>query len=379
MKIIFAETHYWDSGPRVDSHHLAMHMARRGHDVLYLSSPVSALHFLQGRNFSHKWRRAVHYGGRGQVVQERLRALVPLTWAPVQPRSPFDSDQQLERMLRWTTPQLERTIRDLGFGRPEAVIIQSLFFAHLPRMFTGVPIFYRMTDDFNSFPGMPRSLLAAEKNLVRQARLVTVTARRLMERARSLDAPRVEMLAHGVDSEFFAGACRPGRPRRVVYVGAIDRWFDSRMVAAAAQAVPEAEFVLAGPVGPAADLSAVRGMKNVRIAGPVQHDRLPELFAQARVGIIPFHRTPLIESVSPLKMLEYLAAGLSVISTRWSELENMNAPATLVDTPEAFAQAVAQGLNRELNEEGIKFAAGHSWSSRAELLETFIQSIAGRD
>lgn len=375
MKLILAETHYWESAPRVDSHHLARHLARRGHEILYLSAPISPFHFLQRQNWRHKWRRLMRYGGSGREVAERLRAIVPFSWLPAQIQGSASAGAALERSLRATTPSLPALIRRLGFSTPDALMIQSLYYAQLPEILPGVPVIYRMTDDFEHFPGMPHALLRAEAPLARRAKVVTVPAITLQERARAMGAPRVELLAHGVDAEMFRPpdeCLRAAAPRKVVYAGAIDAWFHAEMVAQAAQKLPDVQFDLAGPPSPHANLDPLRALPNVRLLGPKPYESLPALFHGAAVGIIPFRRSPLIDVVRPLKMLEYLAAGLAVVSTRWPELEQMGAPATLIVTPEQFAQAVAQSLENRRPMESIAFAEKYSWAECARQVEQLV-------
>jgi|GEM_PF-1529534 len=405
MKLILAETHYWDSAPRVDSHHLALHLARRGHEILYLSSPASIFHLLQRKNWHHKWRRLTRYCGMGQVIIPNLRAIVPLTWAPVQARYPLDSPAQLRRSLAWTTPSLRKTIHKLGFASPDALLIQSLFFANLPDWFPDTPVLYRMTDDFDAFPGMPRALVQAEAPLVQRAELVTVCSEFLIARAKAMRAKRIELLPHGVDIDLFEQPLKTSSPAsdrpRVIYVGAIDSWFRADCVAEAARRLPQVDFEIAGPVG-AADLSALANMPNVRMVGPVPFAQVPQFMHGAKVGIIPFKRTPLIEPVRPLKLFEYLAAGLNVVATRWTELESVQklwckplassdtpelwcrlpacsdaqAPLILADSAQEFASAVERALHEPSSDAGRQFASENSWSRRADELEAMIRSIS---
>jgi len=377
MILIFAETHFWDSAPRVDSHYLAREMARRGHSILYLSAPVSPLHWLGPGGWRRAWARIARYGGSGRPVEPNLRCLCPFTFAPVNARFPLDSDWLLRRSLDWTAPPLRRTMRRLGFGRPHALIVQSLFFAPLARSLAGAPLIYRMTDDFEAFPGMPRALRRAEPPLLRAAALATASSHRLAERCRRLGARRVELLPHGVDLAKYRNIDMDfaRRPKRAAYVGALDSWFYAEMAAEAARRLPDWRFEIAGPAGPAADLAPLRSLPNARILGPIAHDRVPDFLGQARIGLIPFRRTALIESVHPLKLYEYLAAGLNVVAARWDELERMNAPLRMADTPAGFADAAAEAALEPCNAAGRAYAAEADWSRRAARLEALIESL----
>jgi hypothetical protein len=70
---------------------------------------------------------------------------------------------------------------------------------------------------------------------------------------------------------------------------------------------------------------------------------MPSYLQHADMGIIPFdvrnHRE-LIDAVNPLKVYEYLAAGLPVVATDWLELSLLNLPIHRCRTPEEFVAGI---------------------------------------
>jgi Glycosyl transferases group 1 len=90
------------------------------------------------------------------------------------------------------------------------------------------------------------------------------------------------------------------------------------------------------------------------------------------VGLIPFdvrnHRD-LVRGVNPLKLYEYAAAGLPVVSVAWPELRNLNAPIELADEPEDFIQAIDRMLASPPPADALKaFAAQHDWGAALDRL-----------
>src|SRR5260370_705736 len=83
---------------------------------------------------------------------------------------------------------------------------------------------------------------------------------------------------------------------------------------------------LAGAMWPPAlrdELERSAGWPRVRYLGRVDHGRVAEVLARAKVGIIPLHPHPAYRDALPVKLFEYLAAGLAVISIdvpRWREV-----------------------------------------------------------
>jgi len=62
------------------------------------------------------------------------------------------------------------------------------------------------------------------------------------------------------------------------------------------------------------------------------------------VGLIPFEVNELTRAVNPIKLREYLAAGLSVVSAPLPEVKLYEDMVELADTPATFAVAVEKAL-----------------------------------
>src|SRR5690606_31973231 len=108
----------------------------------------------------------------------------------------------------------------------------------------------------------------------------------------------------------------------IVYSGAVDDRIDFPLVAKVAQKLPDVNFVFIGPCSQ--KLKTNQLPNNVKFIGEVQHEELPDYLRSADAGMIPFDVTDgakRVSGVRPLKMLEYMSAGLPVITASWSETE----------------------------------------------------------
>jgi glycosyltransferase involved in cell wall biosynthesis len=87
---------------------------------------------------------------------------------------------------------------------------------------------------------------------------------------------------------------------------------DLDLVRATALARPRWSFVLVGKQ--ATGMGAVRDLPNVRLLGQKPYTLLPAYCRGFDVGIIPFRTNDLTRRANPLKLREYLAAGLPVVT-----------------------------------------------------------------
>jgi len=275
--------------------------------------------------------------------------------------------------LRATVPPFGPVIGRHGFDQPDLLWLSASRFSFpLMSMVRAGATAYRMSDDWASFPDVPRSLIDLEAEIIDRVDAVFVTARILEERVR-LRRPDVVYLPNGVDDVFFDAppgdddlTARHARPR-VVFAGTLGEWIDFEAVALTARRLPHATVLLVGPGRVPRDTLLPA---NVHLTGPVPYERLPAMIHACDAGIVPFRRTPRTEAASSNKVFQYLAAGLPVIASRTHELERSGSPAVLCDSPGEFADAVAAavaspGTGRQTR---VDFAREHTWARRFDVI-----------
>jgi glycosyltransferase involved in cell wall biosynthesis len=283
--------------------------------------------------------------------------------------------------LDLTVPSLRRKLDRAGFSEVDLLWLAtgSPFLPLLDRIRHRGSL-YRLSDETSAFPETPRSYRDLEEEVLRRVDRVVATAGSLAERARRLN-PRVLLLPNGVDMRRFSGIAREaprsreqGRRPRIVYVGALDSWLDTAVIASLSRGIPEAEIFLAGPDRTGAEWR--RGLPGVVAGGSVPPDRVPELLAGSDVGIIPFKDTPLTRAIHPVKLYEYLAAGLPVVATDLEEIRRIGSPAILVRSESDWVDAVRGALPLGKLPEHVAFAARHDWSRRFADLLSFLDEPA---
>ena len=372
----------WDAELWTNQQHLMSRLARENR-VLFVESLGLRQPQLAGKDLKRILRR-LRRGVAPPREADGLHVLSPL----VIPLHRFRLVRELNRrLLPWL---VRRAVRRLGMERPilwgYVPQAEALLGALDPSL-----VVYHCVDDIAAQPGIDgASFRAAETRFAGRADLVLASAPSLAARMRTLagnvlDAPNV------ADTALFARALEPGpvdaaldalpHPR-VVFTGAVVATkLDVPLLVELARARPQWSFALVGPVGPGdprTDVSALAAEPNVHLLGPRAYAELPHVLRGADVGLIPYARNELTDAIVPMKVYEYLAAGLPVVATALPSIVGVAEVATAAD-----AAGLAALIDNALGHDGparraarSQAAEAHSWDARLGEIAAAIEALA---
>lgn len=374
--IVCVGTADWQTELPINQHQLMGRLAARNR-VLFVESLGLRRPQLAGRDLRRIWRRLLR-GLRGvRPAAGGVHVLSPL----VLPFHGHASVRALNRRL--LRAQVRRAVRRLGFGRP-------LLWGYAPQaealldVLDPGPVVYHCVDDVAAQKGVDaESFQASEERFARRADLVLASAPALAERMRLL-SENVLYAPNVADTGLFATALDEGpvdpavdslpRPRLVFQGAIVATKLDVGLLAELAALRPAWSIVLVGPRGagdPGGDLSPLDGAPNIHFAGPRDASELPVVLRGADAGLIPYAINDLTRSVFPMKVYEYLAAGLPAIATPLPALAGVEGVDRVHDASELVA-AVERGLSLDTPQrrrERSAAAAAHSWEARIEEIE----------
>ena len=162
---------------------------------------------------------------------------------------------------------------------------------------------------------------------------------------------------------------------RIGFAGGVSECCDLALVQAVAEANPQGSVVLVGPVS--VDLSLLTS-PNIHVLGNRPYATLPAYVQAFDVGIIPYVLNDWTRAVDPLKLLEYLAAGIPVVSTPIPEVHKYASVITCASSPTAFAHAVVAacvGDRLELRQARQDVARQQTWERRAAQFLDIVKSL----
>jgi len=251
-------------------------------------------------------------------------------------------------------------------------------------------LIYYCVDEYSQFTGADRTaILDMERRLMEKADLVVVSAGRLYETKRACNANTV-LITHGVDVDHFRTACLEETPIPeeaaklpgpvIGFYGLIEDWVDLEVIRHMATARPEWSFLMIGEVK--TDTSGVRDLPNVHFTGRRRYQSLPGYCRKIDIALLPFVVNELTLAANPLKVREYLAAGLPVVATPLPEVQRLGSLVRAATTPEEFlhqCDALLASGRRGPDLAASRQMDSESWDGKVEILSELIARLPGRE
>jgi len=248
-------------------------------------------------------------------------------------------------------------------------------------------VIYHCVDEFAEFTGTNKAALVdMERRLIEKADAVIVSSGRLRQ-TKCTQGVQTFLVTHGVDVAHFRKACCPDTvipadiasiPAPIIgFFGLIEDWVDLRLVRFLAQARPQWSFALIGKL--ATDDSPLRGLPNVHLLGRKDYQQLPAYCKAFDVALLPFIVNELTLAANPLKLREYLAAGLPVVASAIPEAERLGRLLRIARTDHEFLEQIddvlAEGLPADLRLRISGSMETEGWDRKVEDLSRIVESL----
>jgi glycosyltransferase involved in cell wall biosynthesis len=355
--------------------------------VLYVEEPVTMLAPLKVPAHWRRWRAAAPKVRHVKPGLWTLTAPPLLPFGNMRPAVNRANQTVLARYVRWAA-------QHLGFAK------DAIVWAYLPPsvdLLDALPaqglVVYHCVDDHSAFPGFvaPEVVRTYEDVLTGRADLVIATSEHLASARRQLN-PRTYTVLNAADVDLFSRALdadlavpadltRIPAPRLEI-IGALDYRIDLQGLEALANADPSWQLVLIGPVNSGElERSPLQHRGNVHFLGEKPYAELPGYLKGASVALIPYVHGKLTESIFPLKLFEYLAAGVPVVVGGLPELRSLAGTIGVAEGATDYPALVREALATDSPEKRaarVAFAAENTWDARVEDISRLVEDALER-
>ncbi|HZO17171.1 MAG TPA: glycosyltransferase [Polyangiaceae bacterium] len=337
----------WAEDP-TSNHHVMRELAK-GNRVLWLNSVATRTPKLSsGRDVGKIFRKLREFARGPKKVAEGLWVFTPLVLPLPHSRAARAINKPILQATIWALR------KKLGMDRFQLWTFLPNVGEYVGELGESLVVYY-CVDEWALFSYIDAApTIAAEQELCERADVIFATSEALVERKRALN-PQTFHAPHGVDHELFARAldddtvvpaelARLPHPRLGFY-GTIQDWIDYPLLEALASRHPEWSIVLIG--SELVDVSALRRYPNVHFLGRKRHAELPAYCKGFDVALIPYTVGERTRYVNPIKLREYLSAGLPVVSTALPEVSRYAEHCRVAHDIDSFERHIVEVLAQE--------------------------------
>ena len=334
----------WFEDP-TSNHHVMKEVARHNR-VLWLNSiSTRAPNLASGRDLGKIARKVRQFLRGPQREGENLWVFSPLVLPLPHSKAALAINQQVLRATIWALR------KHLGMNEFQLWTFLPNVADYVGTLGESLVVYY-VVDEWSLFSYLDRDrTVAAERRRGERADVVFAVCDALRDDKRALN-PNTHLATHGVDHALFARALDPALevpadlarlPKPVIgFYGTLQDWVDQDLIVFLAKRHPQWSIALVGQE--LVDCSRLRALPNVHLFGRRPHAELPAHCKGFDVGIIPYRIDERMKFVNPIKLREYLSAGLPVVSTAVPEAKRYEPLCTIASDPEAFERAVERAL-----------------------------------
>ncbi len=180
------------------------------------------------------------------------------------------------------------------------------------------------------------------------------------------------------------------REAQISYIGSISLTRGFREIVNASQLVKSNITInIAGPIGDESLRREIHSGGRIKVHGFLEREDVRELLSHSIAGLVTLHPTPSYLHALPVKMFEYMAAGIPVIASDfplWRHIVNQNDCGICVDphSPEEIARAMNYFI--EHPEEARRMGANgrqavetiYNWKTEEDKLMNYYESITSK-
>jgi glycosyltransferase involved in cell wall biosynthesis len=241
-------------------------------------------------------------------------------------------------------------------------------------------------DDEYSFSDTEIELGSQERRIIESVDQVIVHSPGLMQRKGGVNPNTVEV-PNGVDYAAFAArheeptdlASIP-RPR-VGYVGIIKKQLDLELLIELARRHSSCSFVFVGPLlhsqEIAPQVSSLRSLQNVHFLGERAPHELPAYMQHLDAGLLCYRVNAYTNCIYPLKLNEYLAAGIPTIGSKIRTLLDYAGVISLASGLDDWSAAIEVALQPASHKQEViaarrSVAKEHDWNRIATRIASLI-------
>ncbi len=371
---IICFSHDWTGDPLSKTH--LMRVLSRENRILWINAIANRMPTTSTKDLSRIVKKLRSFTEPVREVEPNIFVLNPLA-IPTYGNAAVRGFNE-----KFLVRQVKGAMKKLGFSTPINMVFNPAAGLIAGKLGEESLIYY-CVDEYTAFTGISSGLKEIEEDLFRKAELVIVSAEKLFETKAHFNK-NTHIIRHGVDWKHFRKALDEttkipdeiaNLPKPIIgFHGLLADWIDYDLLVKISEHFAKGSLVLIGKTTVDAEkvIGKVQNLPNVHLLGRKPYSDLPNYCKGFDVALNPFTINELTLAANPLKVREYLAAGLEVVSTDISEvriLEHCRIGRTHEEFIEQIEESLANPAQKETISDSIK---AESWEARIDELRAIL-------
>ena len=382
QNVILFSSDDWASGLKSSKYHVAVGLAK-ANKVLFVNSIGLRNPSASSKDLKRIWHKLVSFLKGWERVNDNLYVYTPI----VIPFHRMKLMRGVNQLILVCSLRLIQVL--LKLRKPVLLVFSPNFHDVIGHLRESGTVYYCI-DELKGYREVDTAMLdRMEHSLLAKADCVVCCSRELVEKKRAYN-PNIYYVPHGVDWALFRTTLDGkqeipedirGMQKPIIgFYGFISEdWIDFDLLNEMAAHHPEWSIVLIGRTK--LDLTAVLRHDNIHFLGVRPFEQLPDYNRAFDVAIIPFVINELTESSNPLKLFEYLASGLPVVSVDIPEVAALGKNVKVARDHREFVTMVEQALTENGTAEKYRrsdLVRNETWQNRLETLSGIITTHCRR-
>ncbi len=370
---ILCFSHDWTGDPLSKTH--LMRVLSKDNRILWINAIANRMPTTSSKDISRIYKKLSSFIEPVREVEPNIFVLNPLAIPAYSNKTIVSLNQRV------LVGQVKKAMRGLDFTN-----VLNMVFNPAAGMIAGKlgesGIIYYCVDEYTAFTGSS-ALREIEEKLFRMAGLVIVSAEKLFASKKDFN-PNTHIIRHGTDWRHFRTALEEttivpaeiaNLPRPIIgFHGLLADWVDFELIKKTAEHFKSGSVVLIGKIAVDAEqkVKILDGVPNIHFLGRRPYAELPAYCKGFDVALNPFAINELTLAANPLKVREYLAAGLPVVSTDIPEVRVIGNCLVGTDHDDFIAKivsAIRDPISRKIVSDAI---ANESWESKVDQLRAIM-------
>lgn len=371
-KIVMIESQEFFSDVKIGAHHYAERFADNGYEVLWISPAFTPIHKFN-KSIKIDERKRLNSSERVELAKN-IYGYSPKVFIPFVGAKIFNSKFIGKIYLYTAFPTIRATLKKLGFLEVDILWVSNIKMYYIKDIIRYNKLIHRIADDKKGFSNFFKTLESFERDLIRKADLVYATSTKLIEKFSDVRQD-IKYLPNGVNCQDFIPKdlsypkdIEDLKNKKIcIYIGAIAEWLDFEKIVYSIETLKQVNFIFIGPRH--VEFSNIEEYPNVRYLGKKNYKDLINYLKVSNVAWIPFMKNDLTDAINPVKLYEYLSAGVPTVTTKLREIEDISGPFRISSTKEELVKDINDCIYGCYNKEDlISYAKKNTWDERFSLI-----------